>query len=88
MKVLLIVQGPAQGDGVSCALANETAPEGPYPIDQLIEELSRDGAQIRLCGTCIDARGITEAQLTDSAHRSTMDELSDWTLWADKVVTF
>jgi uncharacterized protein involved in oxidation of intracellular sulfur len=36
----------------------------------------------------MDARGITEAMLSDGAHRSSMEELAEWTEWAEKVVTF
>lgn len=27
-------------------------------------------------------------QLTAPAHRATLDDLADWVLWADKIVTF
>jgi uncharacterized protein involved in oxidation of intracellular sulfur len=36
----------------------------------------------------MDARGIREEQLVDGARRSALEELTDWTLWADKVITF
>jgi uncharacterized protein involved in oxidation of intracellular sulfur len=36
----------------------------------------------------MDARGITEEMLTEGTRRSSLEELTDWTLWADKVVTF
>jgi uncharacterized protein involved in oxidation of intracellular sulfur len=36
----------------------------------------------------MDARGITEDMLTKGARRSSLEELADWTLWADEVVTF
>ncbi len=48
----------------------------------------RAGAAVGVCGTCIDARGIAETDLVQSAHRSTMDELPTWTQWADKVLVF
>lgn len=51
----------------------------------------RDGEEVRilgLCGTCMDARAIGAEGLLGGAHRSTLEELADWTLWADKVVTF
>ena len=34
----------------------------------------------------MDARAIDDAQLVDGARRS--DELTDRTLWADKVITY
>ena len=46
------------------------------------------GGPIGVCGTCMDARGITEAELVEGSHRSTMDELTAWTLEADKVIVF
>jgi uncharacterized protein involved in oxidation of intracellular sulfur len=36
----------------------------------------------------MDARGITEEMLTKGSRRSSLEELADWTLWADQVVTF
>ena len=35
-----------------------------------------------------DARGITDAELTDATHRSSLDQLTDWTQWADKILVF
>jgi uncharacterized protein involved in oxidation of intracellular sulfur len=34
----------------------------------------------------MDARGIADSSLVDGARRSTLKELTDWTIWADKVV--
>lgn len=34
------------------------------------------------------ARGITAEMLTGDARRSNLAELTEWTLWADKVLTF
>ena len=36
----------------------------------------------------MDARGIAETELIEDAHRGTLEELSNWTRWADKVVVF
>ena len=40
------------------------------------------------CGTCMEARGMGDEALIEGAHRSSMAELTTWTLWADKVVSF
>lgn len=34
------------------------------------------------------ARGMTEAELIEGTKRSTLDELTNWTSWAGKVITF
>ena len=76
------------GDAVGSAVAGQKTPDGYYNLDRMIRSLAKKGADVGCCGTCIDARGITEGSLTDGAHRSSMDELTDWTLWADKVLVF
>ena len=45
-------------------------------------------AQVGCCGTCLDSRGLKQEHLVDGARRSTLEELTDWTLWADKTLTF
>jgi uncharacterized protein involved in oxidation of intracellular sulfur len=40
------------------------------------------------CGTCLDARGMADGELAPPARRSSLAELTVWTTWADKVVTF
>lgn len=76
------------GDAVGCAVAGQQTPDGYFNLERMIKVLDRRGGEIGCCGTCIDARGITEAALTAAAHRSSLEELTDWTLWADQVVTF
>ena len=46
------------------------------------------GAEVALCATCTDARAIHEDQLVEGTRRSTLEELTDWTIWADKVISF
>jgi uncharacterized protein involved in oxidation of intracellular sulfur len=36
----------------------------------------------------MDTRGVDEGALVEGARRSSLEELADWTLWADKVVSF
>jgi uncharacterized protein involved in oxidation of intracellular sulfur len=76
------------GDAVSCAMADQKVPDGYYHLDRMIESVARHGGDVGCCGTCMDARGIHEDHLTKGAHPSTLDELADWTAWADKVITF
>ena len=76
------------GDAVGCAVAGQKVPDGYYHLDQMIESAARHGAQIGCCVTCLDARGITDELLVKGAHRSSLQELTDWALWADQVLTF
>jgi uncharacterized protein involved in oxidation of intracellular sulfur len=76
------------GDAVGCAVAGQKVPDGYYHLDRIIESAARHGAQVGCCGTCLDARGITDELLVKGARRSSLDELTDWTLWAGQVITF
>jgi sulfur relay (sulfurtransferase) complex TusBCD TusD component (DsrE family) len=73
---------------VGCAMANQKPPNGYYRLDRMIETCARHGADIACCGTCINARGVTDEMLNTAARRSMLDELAEWTLWVDQVMTF
>ena len=54
----------------------------------MLKAVARHGGEIGVCGTCLDARGISEQELEEGCRRSTMDELTDWTIAANRVLTF
>jgi uncharacterized protein involved in oxidation of intracellular sulfur len=76
------------GDAVGAAIADQRLPDGYYHLDRMLSSAIRHGADVGCCGTCMDARAIEEPRLIAGARRSTLDELTDWTIWADKVITF
>jgi uncharacterized protein involved in oxidation of intracellular sulfur len=76
------------GDAVACAKAGQKVPSGYYNTQNMLGAAIRHGATVGVCGSCIDARGIGVAELVEGARRSTLDELTAWTLDADKVLTF
>lgn|SRR3989338_5847954 len=82
IKIFLI------GDGAACAKKGQKVPSGYYNIEVMLRNVARNKGEIGVCGTCMDARGIGEAELAEGAKRSTLEELTNWTLWADKVITF
>jgi uncharacterized protein involved in oxidation of intracellular sulfur len=75
-------------DAVTCALAGQQTPNGYYNLERMLRAAIRHGAQVGLCGTCMDARAMNEAQLVDGVCRSTLEELTDWTIWTDKIISF
>jgi uncharacterized protein involved in oxidation of intracellular sulfur len=74
-------------DAVFCAKKGQNTPNGYYNIERMLKGVRNKGT-ILLCGTCMDARGLTEADVMEGARRSTMNELTDLTLNADKVLVF
>jgi uncharacterized protein involved in oxidation of intracellular sulfur len=75
------------GDAVACAVGGQQLPDGHYHLDRMLNGLLHK-AQVACCGTCLDARGLREEQLVEGARRSTLEELTDWTLWAEHTLTF
>ena len=75
-------------DSVICGKAGQKTAQGYYNIERMVTSLTHVGASFGVCGSCIDARGILETDLAAGVHRSTMEELTDWTLWADKVIVY
>ena len=75
-------------DAVRCAQRGQQTPEGHYNIERMLTGLRAKGVPIGACGTCMDARGMGDEALIEVGHRSSMAELTAWTLWADKVVSF
>jgi len=75
-------------DATSCAKKGQTTPDGYYNLERMLRGLVKRGVPVGACGTCMDARGLTEGDLLDGVHRSTMDELAAWTVEADKVIVF
>ncbi|MFX0052244.1 MAG: DsrE/DsrF/TusD sulfur relay family protein [Candidatus Hermodarchaeota archaeon] len=74
-------------DSTFCALKGQLTPDGYYNIGRMITSISRKGS-VGACGTCLDARGLSHLEILDGVHRSTMNELTDWILSSDKILTF
>lgn len=74
------------GDAASCAKAGQKVPQGYYSVEALLQGVSARGSEIGVCGTCMDARGIADAELVKGAARASMVQLATWTGWADKLL--
>lgn len=76
------------GDAASCAKRGQKVPEGFYNIQLMLGRVARNSADVGVCGTCMDARGLTDPELLEGAYRGTLAGLTTWTQWADKVIVF
>jgi len=74
-------------DAVTAGLRGQKPAEG-YNIQQMLEILTVQNVAVKLCKTCTDGRGITDLPLIDGVEIGTLVELAQWTLTADKVLTF
>ena len=75
-------------DAASCAVANQTTPNGYYNIERMLKVSLNKGAKVKICGICADARGLKYAQLIVGTEISTMAELTNWVVDSDKVLVF
>jgi uncharacterized protein involved in oxidation of intracellular sulfur len=76
------------GDGAGAAKAGQQTPNGYYNLERMIKAVAALGAQVGVCGSCMDARGLTDKDMVDGSRRSSLDELTDWTQWAERVLVF
>lgn len=76
------------GDAAAAAHGRQKVPAGFYNLELMFGAVIRRGGRIGVCGTCMDARGFAAEDLIEGSHRSSMDELTQWTHWADKVLVF
>lgn len=75
-------------DAVSCAIANQVTPNGYYNIERMLKLSLNKGAKIKLCGSCMDARGLKTDSMIEGAARSTMAELTRLIAESSQVLTF
>lgn len=82
VKIFLI------GDAAACSKHGQKVPQGYYNTELMLKAAIGHKIEIGICGTCLDARGIIESELIEGAKKSSLAQLAEWTIWADKVVTF
>lgn len=77
------------GDAAIAAKSGQKVPEGFYNTQLMLGKVSRATPNaVGVCGTCMDARGMKAEELMDGAHRGTLDELADWSEWAEQILVF
>ncbi len=76
------------GDSALCAKKGQKVPQGYYNLEVMLKNVARNNSEIGVCGTCMDARGMGEAELVEGTRKSTLEELTNWTQWAEKVIVF
>lgn len=83
------VRAYLMGDAVVTAKRGQKVPEGFYNLQLMLDKFAHaDAGRVGVCGGCMDARGIQTDELVELSHRGTLEELADWSEWADKVFVF
>jgi len=76
------------GDAASCAKQGQKVPQGFYNVELMLRQVAKRGAAVGVCASCMDARGLADAELTEGARRSSLEELTGWVQWADATLVF
>lgn len=77
------------GEAIMVATRDQKTSSGSEALAAVLNRVIRFGDwRVAVCGTCMDALGITRTDLLEGCHRGTMSELAEWTLQADKVLVF
>jgi uncharacterized protein involved in oxidation of intracellular sulfur len=76
------------GDAAGAAKKGQKLPQGYYNTEVMLRSVAKRGGEIGVCGTCMDARGLADGELADATHRGSLDQLTEWTEWADKILVF
>ena len=75
-------------DSVIAARKGQKTPDGYYYMERMLKRVIVGKSSVLLCGTCMDARGMTDADVMDGARRSTMARLATDTTGANQVLVF
>ncbi|HEU5169075.1 MAG TPA: DsrE family protein [Gemmatimonadales bacterium] len=76
------------GDAASCAKTGQKVPKGYYNMESMLAVVALHRGEIGVCGSCMDARGIGEHELAECCRRGSLEQLTEWTRWADRVLVF
>ena len=74
-------------DGVFVGLKGQTPKQYPNHFE-LLKDFIEEGGKLRICGVCIEARGIVKEDLIDGAEVVGMHDFVEWVAESDKVLMF
>lgn len=75
-------------DGVYCGMANTKVPTGAYHILSMVEDITKNGGEIKMCTSCGNARGLADNKMASGVEWTNLKTLTDWTVNSDKILTF
>ncbi len=75
-------------DAVGCAIPNQNTPNGYYNIERMLKIVVNKNGKVKICTSCVEARGLKDLNFIDGAELSTMNELTQWIMESDRVITF
>jgi hypothetical protein len=75
-------------DAVLAAKAKQKTPEGYYNVERMLKGVLIGKGAVLLCGTCMDARGISDSEIMECARQLTRRRNVEadrfWYYWGDQ----
>ena len=75
-------------DAVTAAIPAQGTPQGYYNVERMLKSVLARGGQVKLCGSCCEARGIKAIPMVNGVEVGAMSDLAQWTVESDKVLVF
>ncbi|MHB8377592.1 MAG: DsrE/DsrF/TusD sulfur relay family protein [Dehalococcoidia bacterium] len=75
-------------DAVTCALPGQSTPQGYYNVERMLRAVVAKGGDVKACGSCAEARGVSKLPLIDGVEISDMSQLTRWVVESGKTLTF
>ncbi len=76
------------GDSVVSAKKGQKTLQGYYNMEKMLQVLISKGVTVKVCGTCINARGLDIPELVEGVERGSMKILTQWIIESDKIISF
>jgi tRNA 2-thiouridine synthesizing protein D len=75
-------------NGVYLAKKGQKPAQGLTNYGETLENLIKGSVEVKACVVCVEARGLTQADLLEGVKIATVHELVEWTVNSDKVIVF
>jgi len=75
-------------DGVTVAKKGQRPPVGYYNLEKMLTELIQSGVKVLACGTCLQARGLSQNDLATGVEVGKILDLADWIRESKSVLSF
>jgi uncharacterized protein involved in oxidation of intracellular sulfur len=76
------------GDAASCAKAGQSLPQGYYNLERMLKLFRAEGGRSESAAPAWMRAGSRMRIWAEGRGAVTLTRLTDWTLWADKVLVF
>ena len=75
-------------DGAYCAVMDEIESKGPLNVSAMLGEVIGQGAEVKMCTSCGDARGLKDQPQVKGVEWTNLKTLTDWIIQCDKVINY